>query len=994
MSDSVAPQAESSNHTEPSASRTLRVLIAEDSNLDTDLLVRELKRSGYSLTWKQVTSAAEFEAALSRDSWDLVLSDYVMPGFSGLAALELLKASGLDLPFILISGTIGEETAVEALKAGAHDYLMKDRLARLGAAVARGLRDAEERQARRKAQAEARLLLEAAQEARRTLQGVVDDHEKTQEALWAERNLLRTLVDHLPVSVYAKDTAGRMTLVNLADASHLGVASPSEALGKTDFDFYPHAQAEAFQADDQQVLQKGEPVLNREELLIRPDGARVWLLTSKVPLRNALGRITGLVGMGLDITKRRVVEETLRRRLACEVAAIACMRMLVEPTDLDSVLPEVLERSLEASDASRCYIFQNEECTEAGLCTSQIHEVVADGIQPQIDNPKLRRLPYHEMAPSLLPILQARQPFVGRVDELPEPEQTILANQGIQSVLILPIYSGSSFWGFLGFDDCRDGRLWDDHDIQLLQVVADGIGMTIHRLEAEAQLRLQSSALEAAANAIVITNREGVIEWANPAFTAFSGYALNEAIGQKVGSLVKSGKHDPAFYRALWDAVLGGNVWRGEIINRRKDGTLFTEEMTITPLKNAHGEIAHFIAVKQDVTQRKSLEEQFRQAHKMQAIGQLAGGVAHDFNNMLGVILMNASLLLSREGLDEEAVEHLRQILNAAERSANLTRQLLLFSRRQVMQPRVLELGEVVSGMVKMLQRIIGEDVALQTRFAPGSLRVHADPGMIEQVLLNLAVNARDAMPEGGEIAISLEPVALDGRSCPHPNASPGNYVRLRFSDTGCGIAPEHLGQIFNPFFTTKDVDKGTGLGLATVYGILEQHQGWIDVESQPGQGTSFVIHLPQWAQGTSAKDEDEAPVPVRGGDETILLVEDELVLRMLAARVLERHGYKVIAAPSGAAALGIWEEHRAAVALLLTDVVMPDGVSGGKLAEQLRAQKPALKVLFMSGYTGEIAGRGLNLREGVNFLQKPFSPTRLAQVVRDCLDAAPASRP
>jgi PAS domain S-box-containing protein len=502
------------------------------------------------------------------------------------------------------------------------------------------------------------------------------------------------------------------------------------------------------------------------------------------------------------------------------------------------------------------------------------------------------------------------------------------------------------------------------------------------------RLRLQDTALEAVANAIVITDRKGTIEWTNAAFTAFTGYRAKEAIGKNPGELLKSGQQDTAFYRALWETILAGRVWHSEIVNRRKDGSLYTEEMAITPLRNDSGEITHFIAIKQDITQRKTLEEQFRQAQKMEAIGRLAGGVAHDFNNILAVVLMNTSLLRVTETSSEEQTEGLDQIAMAAERGANLTRQLLAFSRRQVMKARALDLNDVVSGMIKMLQRIIGEDIALQTRLLPGVALVHGDPVMIEQVLLNLAVNARDAMPEGGELDVRLENITVDKSAAAlwRPDQT-GDFVRLSIRDTGSGIAPEHLPHLFEPFFTTKEVGKGTGLGLATVHGIVEQHHGWIEVESQLGKGTTFHIHLPHLAGAQPIRAEEQVAVQVRGGNETILLVEDELALRVLAVRILERYGYRVIEARSGAAALEVWRQHRGAVDLLLTDLIMPEGVSGGKLAEQLQAKKPRLKVIYMSGYSCDVAERGLNLREGVNFLQKPFDSSKLAQTVRDCLD-------
>ena len=506
------------------------------------------------------------------------------------------------------------------------------------------------------------------------------------------------------------------------------------------------------------------------------------------------------------------------------------------------------------------------------------------------------------------------------------------------------------------------------------------------RKQAEQWFRLQSGALEVAANAIVITNRDGVIEWANAAFTAFTGFSLAEVIGKK-SRVLKSGKHDRAFYKNMWDTVLAGKVWQGELINKRKDGSFYNEDMTITPLRDEHGGITHFIAVKQDITRRKLLEEQFRQSQKMEAFGQLAGGIAHDFNNILTVIQGNAELMkMNLAAADKE--QALQQILAASRRGAGLISQMLAFSRRQVMQARPVDLNDVVVSMAKMLQRIIGENIVLQTQLLPGVAPVQADSGMIEQALLNFVVNARDAMPNGGTLGIALETATLNADAVAfHPLARPGDFIRLTVRDTGRGIAPAVLPHIFEPFFTTKDVGKGTGLGLATVHGIVEQHQGWIEVVSELGRGATFHVYLPRLADARRLQAEEEAIHRVRGGSETILLVEDEPALRNLVAHALGVYGYQVIEAESGVVALELWRQHRATVDLLLTDIIMPDGVSGSELAVQLCADKPRLKVIYMSGYSGVVAGCGVELREGVNFLQKPFVPARLGQIVRDCLD-------
>ncbi|MGA2280637.1 MAG: response regulator [Verrucomicrobiota bacterium] len=503
---------------------------------------------------------------------------------------------------------------------------------------------------------------------------------------------------------------------------------------------------------------------------------------------------------------------------------------------------------------------------------------------------------------------------------------------------------------------------------------------------AEAHARL-ATAVEQAAEAIVITDTNGKILYVNPAFEKTAGYTWREAVGQNP-RILKSGKYDSTFYRQMWDSLAQGKVWSGRIINKKKSGALYEEDMIISPIRDSAGRIINYVAVKRDVTQEVALAEQLRQVQKMESIGQLAGGVAHDFNNILTVIQGNASLLLDAKNLSEADVDLAKQIIHAAERAAGLTRQLLVFSRKQVMQPAHLNLNEVVGNMTKMLQRILGEDIALQSDYTPILPLVFADAGMIEQVLLNLAVNARDAMPDGGRLTIATTSKSI-GREYTqqNPAAIPGRCVCLSVSDTGCGIAPEQLSHIFEPFFTTKEIGKGTGLGLATVYGIVKQHRGWIEIKSQVGKGTTFRIYLPAAKDITAKQKTTVVAEELPHGDEVILVVEDEQPVRLLVGNLLQRCGYTVLLAVSGIAALDVWEKHKDGIQLLLTDMVLPDGMMGRELAEKLKGEKPQLKVIYTSGYSANVVGKGPSLVEGINFLQKPYHPHKLAQTVRDCLD-------
>ena len=410
---------------------------------------------------------------------------------------------------------------------------------------------------------------------------------------------------------------------------------------------------------------------------------------------------------------------------------------------------------------------------------------------------------------------------------------------------------------------------------------------------------------------------------------------------------------------------------------------------TKVPLRDANGKIIGLIGVSRDITAHKLLEEEFRQVQKMQAIGQLAAGVAHDFNNLLTVIMGNTSMLQDGHLDAKKQAEALVQISKSADRAADLTRQLLTFSRRQPMQLQHLDLNEVIINVSKLVRSLIGEHVVLQTQFGNSSAPVHADDGMMEQILMNLVVNARDAMSaKGGRIVIQTERVCFDAHTAgARPGARAGDFIHVSVGDNGCGIPPENMQRIFEPFFTTKEVGKGTGLGLATVFGIAQQHQGWVEVESQVRVGTTFHVYLPRIESSTKGSVSSSAKTGGPGGTETILLVEDELSLRKIAQVILEQQGYRVLEAESGAEALKVWAESTRDIQLLITDVVMPGGINGRDLARQLQSEKPELQVIYISGYDTEMHGEGLPLKQYPNFLEKPLVIPVLLNKVRACLD-------
>ncbi len=406
------------------------------------------------------------------------------------------------------------------------------------------------------------------------------------------------------------------------------------------------------------------------------------------------------------------------------------------------------------------------------------------------------------------------------------------------------------------------------------------------------------------------------------------------------------------------------------------------------PVRDKTGKHYGRIWTFRDITEQRKLEGQFRQAQKMEGIGQLAGGAAHDFNNILAVIQMQSDLLKASSGLSAEQSEYAQEIGSTVERATALTRQLLLFSRREVFQPRDLNLSESVANTTKMLRRVLGENVKIQVKLASLAMWIHADAGMMDQVLLNLAVNARDAMPNGGQLVIETSEVELDELAAARRvHARPGSFACLSVSDNGTGIRPEILPKIFEPFFTTKDVGKGTGLGLATVFGIVQQHQGWIDVQSELGKGTTFCVFIPRLAKNGESESLEQKRAGLPGGKETILVVEDEPALRLTVRKTLAQLGYRVLEAPTGVAALEVWKQNMDEIRLLLTDLVMPDRMTGKELAQRILREKPGLKVVYMSGYSADLAGKDFVLTEGSNFLTKPFTSLKLARIIRGRLD-------
>jgi PAS domain S-box-containing protein len=571
--------------------------------------------------------------------------------------------------------------------------------------------------------------------------------------------------------------------------------------------------------------------------------------------------------------------------------------------------------------------------------------------------------------------------------------------RGYRAMASLPLKVAGAVTGTFNLY-AAEPNFFDDEELRLLDELASDIGfaLEVHALEAERRraeqsLRASEERFRELAENVdeifwITTPEKNQMHYVSPAYETVWGRTCASLYADPRTWLeaVHAEDRERVLKAATQKQTLG--TYHEEYRIVRPDGEQRWILDRAFPVRDARGTVTRIVGVARDITARRQLEAQFRQSQKMEGIGLLAGGVAHDFNNILAAIMMQASLARLEPALPAATRDILDEILGATERAANLTRQLLAFSRRQVMQPRQLNLNEIVTSLTKMLQRVLGEHVRLQLSLHPRLLLTRADAGMLDQILLNLIINARDAMPGGGTVAIETGDRTFgEPDRAVYPDVTPGRHVFLRVTDTGTGIAPENLSRVFEPFFTTKEPGQGTGLGLATVFGIVKQHGGLITLESERGRGSTFTIFLPADEAPAELAGAETAAPPLPRGTETILVVEDEEHVRTMNRAVLEHAGYRVLDAAHGPAALELWAQADPKIDLLLTDIVMPEGLDGRELAARLQAIKPALKVIFTSGYSADIAGRELVLQSGQRFLQKPYTPTTLLEVVRQSLD-------
>ncbi len=771
----------------------------------------------------------------------------------------------------------------------------------------------------------------------------ITERRRAEEVLAHERDLLQALMDNMPDTIYFKDTASRFTRINKAQAQVLGVRDPQEVIGKTDSDFFADEHARAAYEDEQKMVETGEALIAKEEKVRRADGTFRWVSASKVPIKDAAGHVTGIVGISRDITKRKQVTDALRE-------SEGRYRTLVE--GLEDVIVSFLP------DGTISYCSPNVKDFGGYDPEEEIGHHFSKYIADEKVKQQLREL-FQE-------ITRIKKPVTFEFLYRPKIKAPFYVEATAS-----PIISEKT-----------------DEIVSIQCIVRD----ITERKRSEEQLRTERDKaqqyLDVAGVMIIALDAHGEITLINTKGCEILGYGQKEILGKNwFDGFLPRGRVDKV--KSVYGKLMKGEIEQVEYYEnpiRTKTG----EERIIawhnSLLRDATGRIIGLLSSGEDITEHKRLEAQLLQAQKMEAVGHLAGGVAHDFNNILTVILGYAAFIQRTLSSDDELFQNLEQIRKAGERAAVLTRQLLAFSRQQIMQPKDLNINEVVDGLLKMIRRVIGEDMDLQFISGRQLGTVHADPGQIEQVLMNLCVNARDAMPQGGTLTLETENVLISGAyRKTHPWANEGRYVLISVTDTGHGMDEETRSQVFEPFFTTKEVGKGTGLGLATVYGIVKQHDGMINVYSEVGKGTTFKVYLPI-VERPAEEVGNKIEGPARGGTETLLFAEDHESLRRMTVELLETAGYTVLVATDGQEAVEVFEAHADQISLVLLDVVMPK-LSGRDASDRIRAIKPDVRTLYTSGYSANAIHTRFVLDEGIELIQKPYDMQVLLRKIREALD-------
>jgi len=821
--------------------KTLHLLIVDDSESDALLLASEVERGGYDLYWERIDTPSQLIDVLTHREWDIILCDYSMPQLNALKALEIVRGNGLGTPFIIVSGTIGEEVAVNAMRAGAHDYFTKGNLKRLLPAIDRELRDAKIRKKRRL---------------------LVEKHTKSEKRF-------KELVNLLPQPIFEMNMNGILTFVNSIAYQVFGYTKADFRKGLNTLQMFIPADRERVLRDIQTMIREDVGKGN-EYTALRKDGSTFPVITYSSPIKQDDEAI-GLRGIVVDLTIHKQAE--LERKTFANLGL-----NLVNADSLGSFARILKDATLELFSWDAFFIAERVKGTKLFNMLIVIDIIGGKTVSLEERKGTPTELAYiKEIVEGKCCLLNR---MTGKENPLPRFGDT---SRPSASLMFAPLIVGEDLFGVLSVQSYQTDR-YTERDMVLLKSLVDLAAPAMRRIQVEREMRETNLRLE--------------------------------------GTLVKL----------------------------------------------------------------REIQEQIIQQERLAAVGELAAGIAHDFNNMLQGISGFVELALLEPHVHESTEKYLNDIFSLVDQATRLIKQILDFSRKSIMESIHLSLGSYIKESIKLLQRIIPETIKLRFVYSAGNDWIYGDPTRIQQAIVNLVINARDAMPRGGELIVAVSPfITEDGKSTPYPNMPARQWVMVEVTDTGYGITPENLPHIFEPFFTTKGRGKGTGLGLSQVYGIVKQHGGYITVDSEVGKGTKFTIYLP--ASEEVEKDVKETDkVLQRGKNEIILLAEDDPTVLLVNKARLEYLGYKVLPVTDGKNALEIFEQSKDTIDLVISDTVMPE-IEGVTLFRELKKRSPDVKMILVTGYPMD--GYREIMKLGVKIIQKPFGKEELSQVVREVIDGS-----
>ncbi len=891
----------------------LRVLFVEDNANDVELSLIALHKDGFSVDYDVVKTPGEFDRLLNEKEYDVLVSDFFLGPWDGLRALEHLQKGAREIPFILVTGTLGEEKAVECLRAGVSDYLLKDSLSRLPSVIRRVLAD------------KARAI----------------EHRQGQEQLRRSEEYFRSLIENISDIISIVDPAGTFLYFSPSVESILGYR-PIDLVGQ-------HASS-LVRPDDLDSLSrligggehqvgKGEPV----EFYFRHSDGTWRLLESKASSPRPDAGLTGVIVTSRDITEQRRGELELREseerfRATFEQAAVGMAHLGVDGQWLR------VNRRL---------------CEIVGYTSAELLQKT----EQEITHPDDLTIESEH----------ARDILAGEIGTYARQKRFIRKN-------------GTTAWVNVTTSLVASATGTAKYFIGVIEDITERRKVEAAVVESEARFRQLAENVQEVFWLANLDKSE--IIYASPAFEKIWGIPSETLYTQPQTWLESIHQDDRERVKQSFARRRIGDNYDDEYRIHRQDGSVCWIRERAFPIRDSEGRFYRLAGIAEDITKNKQLEAQFLQAQKMESVGRLAGGVAHDFNNLLTAIGSFARLAMETIPPESQAHGDLEQVLKATDRAAGVTRQLLTFARQQIFQPVIVDPNKIIANLEKMLRRLVREDIELVFRSSADVGLVRADPGQLDQVILNLVVNATDAMPDGGRLVIETGIAYLSRNDIQSPfEATSGKFVMLSVADTGIGMSEENQARLFEPFFTTKPVGKGTGLGLATVYGIVTQAGGHMRVSSRLGDGTTFRIYLPAVEETVSTLGSPATHYGFQQGSETILLVEDQDDVRKLVCQILKTAGYSVLEAENGERALEMMEGRAdLKIDLLASDVIMPR-LGGKALAEQMRRERPRLKVLYISGYADPNFGEEGVLDANSSFLHKPFVPAALLAKVREVLD-------